>query len=37
MVYRPAELWMIGLYGGVETGDVDENVVAAAKLAYFWE
>jgi hypothetical protein len=37
MIYRPAELWMIGIYGGVETGDVDENVVVAAKLAYFWE
>jgi len=37
MVYRPAEFWMIGLYGGVETGAVDENVVVAAKLARFWE
>jgi len=37
MIYRPTEFWMVGLYGGVETGDVDDNMVAGAKLSYFWE
>ena len=37
MVYRPSEFWMVGFYGGVETGDVDENVVVAAKLTRYWE
>ncbi len=37
MVYRPADGWMIGLYGGMESGDIDDNVIGAAKLAYAWE
>ncbi len=37
MVYRPAEGWLVGLYGGVESGDIDDNVIGAAKLAYAFE
>ncbi len=37
MIYRPVEGWMVGLYGGMSTGDIDDNVIAAAKLAYVWD
>lgn len=37
MVYRPAEGWMVGLYGGVESGDIDDNVIGAVKVAYAFE
>lgn len=37
MIYRPAEDWMVGLYGGMASGDIDDNVIAAVKLAYVWD
>jgi hypothetical protein len=37
MVYRPAEYWMIGLYGGSEEGNIDSNTIVGAKIAYWYE
>ena len=37
MIYRPAEGWLVGLYGGMQTGEIDDNVIGGAKLAYAFE
>ncbi len=34
LIYRPAERWLIGLYGGTEFGDVDDNLIVGAKLSW---